>query len=333
MIVTAIVPTFNEERYIGSCLEGLLKQRGIEDFEILVVDGQSRDRTLDVVRSFPEYGTKIRIIENPRRYQVYAWNLGFRAAKGEYIAFISAHAAYGRDHFRSCLDALKRTQATAVGPVQIAEGAGTLGEAIAWCMSSPLGIGNARYRFTQREEEAESAFSMLLHRDAFERLGGFDERVAFDEDSEFCYRLRAQGGRIMVSPTSQVRYFVRNSLRGLARQMFCYGYWRRFTQALHPTGVPLRVYAPPALVAGLALSLALTATPLRALALLLPLVYGSYVIVGFVGALPKLGIASAACVAAALPCMHISYGLGFLRALLIPQTRVLFSRTAYPSIN
>lgn len=328
MIVSAIVPTFNEERYIGACLEGLLKQRGVEDFEILVIDGQSRDRTLDVVRSFPEYGTKIRIIENPRRYQVYAWNLGFQAARGEYIAFVSAHAAYGRDHFRSCLEVLKRTKATAVGPVQVAEGTGMLGKAIAWCMSSPLGIGNARYRFTQHEEEAESAFSMVLHHDAFERLGGFDERVAFDEDSEFCYRLRAEGGRIVVSPTSQVRYFVRNSFKGLARQMFCYGYWRRFTQLLHPKGIPLRVYAPPALVAGLVLSLALALTPLRLAATILPLVYAAYVLVGVAGAIPKLGFASGACVGAVLPCMHVSYGLGFWRALLTSQTRVLFPRAA-----
>jgi succinoglycan biosynthesis protein ExoA len=325
MMVTAILPTFNEERHIGRCLDGVLRQRGVEDFEILVVDGQSRDRTLDVVRSFPEYGTRIRIIENPRRYQVYAWNLGFHAAVGQYISFVSAHTVYGPDHFRSCLDVLERTNATAVGPVQHAEGIGALGKAIAWCMSSPMGVGNARYRFTEREEEAESAFSMVIHRDEFERLGGYDERVAFDEDSEFCYRLRATGGRIMVSPTSQVRYLVRNSLSALCRQMFCYGYWRRFTQVLHPDGVPLRVYAPPAFVAGLVLSAVAALTPLRVLAPILPAVYAAYVLACVGNALPKLGLRAAACIAAVLPCMHVSYGLGFWRALTKSPRSVLTS--------
>lgn len=324
MKVTAIVPTYNEEHSIGECLTGLLQQRGVDDYEIIVVDGRSRDRTIDVVRSFPEFGSTIKLLENPRRYQVYAWNIGCRAAQGEYVVLISAHTTYGRYHFQRCLEAIERTGAGAVGPVQVAHGEGLLGKAIAWCMSSPLGIGNARFRFTQKEEEVDSVFSMFFRRDAWEKLGGFDERVAFDEDAEFSYRLREAGGKIVVSPAIAVRYFVRSSLKGLSRQMFCYGYWRRFTQLLHPKEVPLRVYAPPALVAGLALSLLLLATPLRLLSVLLPAVYAAYVLVGIAGALPKLGLASAACIGAALPCMHVSYGLGFWRAFITSRSRVLY---------
>ncbi len=240
------------------------------------------------------------------------------------MALISAHTSYSSHHFQRCLEAMERTKADAVGPVQIPTGNGVLGRAIAWCMSSPLGIGNARFRFTQREEEVDSVFSMFFRRDFFERLGGFDERVAFDEDAEFSYRMRASGGRIVVSPAIAVRYFVRNSLRGLSRQMSCYGFWRRFTQLLHPKDVPLRVYAPPALVAGLILSLFVAATPLRALGLFLPLLYAGYVLMAACMAVPKIGLTSAACVGAALPCMHLSYGLGFWRGLLTPQRRILF---------
>ncbi len=323
MKVTAIVPTYNEELSIGECLTGLLQQRGIDEYEILVIDGRSKDRTVDIVRSFPEFGTKIKLLENPRRYQVYAWNIGFRAAQGEYVVLISAHTTYGRHHFQRCLEAIARSGADAVGPVQIAYGDGRLGKAIAWCMSSPLGIGNARFRFTDKEEQVDSVFSMFLRRDMWEKLGGFDERVAFDEDSEFSYRLREAGGRIVVSPSIAVRYAVRSSLRGLSRQMFCYGYWRRFTQLLHPKDVPLRVYAPPALVAGLAVSLLLLATPLRFLSAVLPIVYAAYVLIGVAGAVSKVGFTSAAYVGTALPCMHVSYGLGFWRALVTPQARVL----------
>jgi GT2 family glycosyltransferase len=326
--VTAIVPTYNEERSIGECLTGLLQQRGVDDYEIVVVDGHSRDRTVDVVRSFPEFGTKIKLVENPRRFQVYAWNIGCRAAQGEYVVLISAHTVYGRHHFQRCLEAIERTGADAVGPVQMAHGEGSLGKAIAWCMSSPLGIGNARFRFTQEEEEVDSVFSMFFRRDMWEKLGGFDERVAFDEDAEFSYRMREAGAKIVVSPAIAVRYAVRGSLRGLSRQMFCYGYWRRFTQLLHPKDIPLRVLAPPALVAGLALSVLLLATPIRFLAPVLPLIYASYVLVGVAGAVPKLGLVSGANVCAVLPCMHLSYGLGFWRALMSPEQRMLFGHTA-----
>jgi glycosyltransferase involved in cell wall biosynthesis len=324
MKISAIIATFNEERHIGQCLTDLLEQRGLDgDFEVIVIDGGSRDNTVNIVSSFPEFGTRIRLIENPRRFQVYAWNIGWQAARGEYIAFIGAHCAYDRDYLSGCLKAIERTGATAVGPVQVPLATTSLGRAIAWCMGSPFGVGNARFRFTDREEEVDSVFSMFLKRETLERLGGYDERVAFDEDGEFNYRLRAAGGRIVVCPSLGARYFVRDSFRGLARQMFVYGYWRRFTRVLHPQRVPLRVHAPPALIAGLVCSLALAATPFRLAALAIPAAYLAFVAAATVAALPRIGIRCAAWIPLVLPVMHLSYGAGFWRGLLVPVRRVL----------
>ena len=336
MKITAIVATFNEERHVGQCLTDLLRQRQIADdeLEILVIDGRSNDRTVDVIRSFPEYGTRIHLIENPRRLQVYAWNIGWRAARGEYIAFIGAHSTYDPDYLRGCLETIERTRADAVGPVQIPTATTTLGKAIAWSMSSRFGIGNARFRFTQQEEEVDSVFSMFLKRETLERLGGYDERVAFDEDGEFNYRLRAAGGRIIVSPALGARYFVRNSLRALRRQMFCYGYWRRFTRVLHPRQVPARIYAPPALLSGLVISLALAFTPVWPVALVAPVAYGAFVISAVVAATRKIGIPAGLSVAVVLPSMHVAYGLGFWRALLTSSKHVLMRSAAkVPPVN
>jgi succinoglycan biosynthesis protein ExoA len=198
-------------------------------------------------------------------------------------------------------------------------------------MSSPLGIGDARYRFTRREEEVDSVFSIFMPRATFERMGGYDERIVLDEDGDFGYRLRAAGGRIVVSPSIEARYQVRGSLRALARQMFGYGYWRRFTQLLHRRRVPLRVFAPPLLVATLVISLTLAPTPYWAIAAIVPLTYLAYVIVAIRRARRDgMGWAAAACVGAVLPCMHIAYGLGYWRALLTPSRRVL-PRAAGPT--
>lgn len=328
MKITAIIATFNEERHIGRCLNGILRQKGVEEFEILVIDGRSTDRTVDIVRSFPEFGTTIRLVENPRRLQVYAWNIGWRAARGEYIAFIGAHSAYDPYYLRACLDAMERTGATAVGPVQTAEGSSNLGKAVAWCMSSPFGVGNARFRFTNKEEEVESVFSMFLKRETLERLGGYDERVAFDEDDEFNYRLRSAGGRIFVSPALRVRYFVRDTLRGLSKQMMCYGYWRRFTRVLHPQSIPWRVYVPPALVAALVLSVLLALSPWHAIGALVPALYLAFVALATVVSVRKIGLLPALSVPLALPCMHVSYGVGFWRALFTPQRRILVGTPA-----
>jgi glycosyltransferase involved in cell wall biosynthesis len=123
MKISAIVAPFNEERHIEECLRGLLAQRGVgENLEIIVVDGMSTDRTREIVQSFPEYGTRITMLENPRRLQVYALNIGLRAAIGEYVALISAHAHYGPSYLSSCLDVMNRRRPATFGRQCVGEG-------------------------------------------------------------------------------------------------------------------------------------------------------------------------------------------------------------------
>jgi GT2 family glycosyltransferase len=313
--ITAVVAAYNEEEHIGRCLQDLLAQQHVDgDIEIIVVDGMSTDRTVDVVRSFPEYGTKIRLLANPHRLQVYAWNAALSIARGEYFAMILAHAQYSPTYFASCLEVMRRTRAQAVGGVQRACGEGIVGNAIAWCMSSAAGIGNARYRYSREEQEADSIFSIFTRAETLRALGGYDVRLPFDEDSDMNYRLRKSGAKLVVSPRIGVRYIVRHSLKALAKQMYRYGYWRRVTQLKHGAEVPLRVCAPAALLAAVALSAALAATPVRLFAIGIPALYGALLLGSAIASIPRTR-AGALYVPAALATMHFSYGFGYWVAL------------------
>lgn len=315
VVVSAVVATYNEEEHIARCLQGLLAQEGVPgEIEILVIDGMSTDRTADVVRSFPEYGTRIRLLENPRRLQVFAWNAAIREARGEYFAMILAHAEYAPTYLASCLEVMRRTGAAAVGGVQRPIGRGALGRAIAWCMSSPVGMGGARFRYTDREEESDTVFSIFTRRTTLEALGGYDENIPFDEDSDLNYRLRRTGAKLVVSPRIRVRYYVRESFKALWKQMYRYGYWRRVTQMKHPGEVPLRVLAPPAFLAALALSVALGTTPLRWVSLVVPLLYAGLATIAGLLALGRAR-SSALLVPVALAVMHCAYGIGYWTAL------------------
>ncbi len=67
----------------------------------------------------------------------------------------------------------------------------------------------------------------------FETLGGFDPELVRNQDDEFNYRLRAHGGRILLSPRIRSQYYNRASLRSLWRQYYQYGFYkvRVFTKA------------------------------------------------------------------------------------------------------
>lgn len=84
MKVSVIVPALNEENYIGVCLGSLAKQN-FKDFELIVVDGYSGDRTRDIARRY-----KARVfLQKPRGF-ARAKNLGASKAKGEILAFTDA---------------------------------------------------------------------------------------------------------------------------------------------------------------------------------------------------------------------------------------------------
>lgn len=316
-LITAIVATYNEEAHILQCLEGLLQQRGLEErFEIIVVDGDSRDATVEIVKSLPEFGRRIRVLRNPRRLQVYAWNIGWKAASGEFIALISAHTEYSRDYLAECLEVMRRTGAANVGGVQVAVGDAALGRVIAWAMSTPFGVGNADFRYTTEEKCVDSVFGGFFHRKTLDAVGGYDESNPFDEDTDINYRLRSAGGKIVVSPAIEVRYHARSSLARLAHQMYRYGYWRRRTQMQHPGAVPARVLIPPLLVVSLLVSLVAFAEVRNALVLLPWVAYLGFLLIGAGLAASALRDPAAAVLAPlVLSVMHVSYGVGWLVGL------------------
>jgi len=332
-LVTAVVATYNEEAHVRLCLEGLLNQRDVGgDVEILVVDGGSSDATVDIVKSLPEYGSRIRLIPNPRRFQVYAWNIGIREARGRFVALFSAHTEYSPDYLARCLEVRERTGAAHVGGVQVPVGDGPIGNVIAWAMQSPFGIGDARFRYAREEQFADVAWGLFCEKTILEAIGGFDESIPFNEDSELFYRLRRAGYTIFMSPSIKVTYHTRSSLPRLAQQMFRYGFWRRKTQMIHPRYVPLRVYVPPMLVLGLVLSIlgyAAARTPFAAIA---PAAYVLFLATAaIVASLKRRNIWTFFITPIVLAVMHISYGVGWLIGFFVHAFRPHVRRSMLPA--
>ena len=117
IIVSVIVPLYNEERYIDECVRSMLAQDYPKDrMEWFFADGMSQDRTVEILEGYrAEHPGLINIIENPDRTVPYAMNLGIRASRGEYIIRLDAHAVYALDYFSACVRVLERTGADNVG--------------------------------------------------------------------------------------------------------------------------------------------------------------------------------------------------------------------------
>lgn len=83
-IVSAIIVVKNGERYIARAIDSIIAQT-FKEYEIIVVDGHSSDRTLTIAGSYPQ----VRCVQQEKPGIAEAYNLGIESARGEFIAFLS----------------------------------------------------------------------------------------------------------------------------------------------------------------------------------------------------------------------------------------------------
>lgn len=84
-LVSVIIPAYNSEKYIGRCLESVLAQ-SLQDFEILVVDDGSSDKTGEVVKSYDD--ARVRYVRQKNMGVARTRNKAVGLARGEFIAFM-----------------------------------------------------------------------------------------------------------------------------------------------------------------------------------------------------------------------------------------------------
>jgi succinoglycan biosynthesis protein ExoA len=314
--VSIVVPMRNEERYVGGCLRSLAAQdypRG--RFEVLLVDGDSTDGSRRVAEDVArETGLPLRLIANPRRSTPCGLNEGIAQARGELIARVDAHAEVHPRFLSESVAAIIESGADVVGGPISSAGDGLLGGAIALAMSSPFGVGNAAFRYSQEEQYTDTVAFPTYRRSVFERLGPFAEDLEWGEDDEFHYRLGDAGGRVLLTPRVASTYFTRPSLGALARQYFRYGRVNVEVLRRHPRRARVRQLVPAAFVLALA-GTGTLATKGGRWALPLAAVAGAY---GLASLGASLRAASGGkrhylpVLPAAFACLHVSYGLGFL---------------------
>jgi GT2 family glycosyltransferase len=285
--------------------------------EIIVVDGMSTDRTREIVRGFAERDNRIRLLPSPKRRTPFSMNIGVAAASGEVVVRVDGHSVIGSDHVRRCVAFLLQSGADHAGGLMRQQGNTFLARAIALALSSPAGVGNARFRYTDREQDIDTVPFGAYRRETILRLGGFDEAFPIGQDSELDYRITLSGGRVRITPRISTDYFCRDSLRALARQFYRYG--RAKAHILHKHGgLPSPRALAPATLLGALLSLGVASPMSRVARRMLAGVLAGYVALclaaaGVIGA--RRGWRYAPLLPAVFAVLHFSHGAGFLSAL------------------
>jgi len=204
--LSVIIPTLNEEDYIGSCLQSLSEQT-FRNFEVIVVDSQSEDKTVEIAKSF---GAEV--ISMGRRGPGAARNVGANHAKGEILVFLDADVIASKnllEEIRKCFEDPRIVGATCK------------------IFSRRKGakykffykIGYLAMRFSFPFRPGIPGHSAFYRKETFFRVGGFKENLEHSEDLDLSYRI-SKLGKIKVIKDA----FVKVSPRRVDK----WGFWTLF---------------------------------------------------------------------------------------------------------
>lgn len=311
--VSCVIPVRNEAATVGAAIRSCLDQCYDGSLEVVVADGMSDDGTRDVVTVLAAEDPRVRLVDNPGRVTPAALNSAMAAAKGEVIVRCDSHAVLPRDYVARAVAVLAATGAANVGGIQHAVGEGPVQRAVAMAMSSPLGVGDARFHYGGAAGPVDTVYLGAFRREALEGVGGFDERLERNQDYELNYRLRAAGETVWFDPALRVDYRARESLGALWRQYHGYGAGKRKVLRLHRRALRWRQLAPPLLVAGLTGSAVALVAGAPMLASVVPTAYGALLIAGTAVELVRRRDAAALLLPVTFATMHVAWGVGFLQ--------------------
>lgn len=90
MKISIIVPVFNASKYLKRCLDSILASLGKTDGEVLVIDNNSTDNSLEILKSYHKKDSRVNVLQRATPGAAAVKNYGAKKAKGEFIWFIDA---------------------------------------------------------------------------------------------------------------------------------------------------------------------------------------------------------------------------------------------------
>lgn len=216
--LSAVVLNFRSPRDTITCVESLLSQTLIEEMEILVVDNRSDDESVALFNAKWKSNPKIKILEMAKNFGFGGGlNRAIRNAEGEFVMFINPDNAFPKESLEQMIRFMKEHEDIGILSPGLEFPDGTLRPS-ARAFPKPTDIISKRL-FPARWEKAHQYTNtkdlqfvdwvvgtcLLMKREFFLELGGFDERFfLFFEDTDLCRRVKKAGKKIGFMPGIRV---------------------------------------------------------------------------------------------------------------------------------
>lgn len=221
-LITVVIPAFNEEKYLRYCLESLKRQSYKNNFEIIVVDNNSTDKTPQVAK---EFGAKV--ISEKKQGYVFALKKGMDEAKGEIIAVTDADCQVASDWLDKIAKAFKSKKIIGVtGNCRLSSTSKSI-EDVSHIMFHFFLVGTFRMK-----KPNMNGLNCAIRRDVYKKIGGIDTRFTMSPDVDLGMRLKKYGKVIYLKDlivTTSARRFENRIFEALLEygKGYVYSVWLR----------------------------------------------------------------------------------------------------------
>ena len=214
-MVSVVICAYNAERTMLPCLESLRRLQ-YPNFEVIIVDDGSRDRTAAIAADFPEF----RLIRQPNKGLSVARNVGLHAARGEIIAYTDSDCVVD-PHWLSMM-----VRAMTEGGFDGCGGPNYAPHEEGWVEGCVAASPGAPSHVLTGDDRAEhlAGCNMFFRKAALTQIDGFDPQfTAAGDDVDVCWRMLDTGFTLGYCPAAFVWHFRRNTVKAYYGQQRGYG--------------------------------------------------------------------------------------------------------------
>lgn len=215
--VSVVITVKNEENSILQLLNSLENQ-SLKPYEVIIVDGGSKDRTLEIIKSFIASRNSFKLVLAEGANRPKGRNIGISAATSETIAITDAGVTLDKHWLENLVKPLINGGADFVGGVYVQDGENLLQKC----------VGILQYPNIEKlsvDNFIPSCRSVVFKKDVWKSVGYWPEHLEKADDTYFDLMVREKGFKIALAKDAVVSWVAKDTLKGLFQQYSSYAEW------------------------------------------------------------------------------------------------------------
>lgn len=216
-----IIPTLNEEKYLPFLLKNLERQT-FKNFQVIIVDGGSIDKTLQIVKSCAER-LPIVLLKSKRKNVAFQRNYGAKKAKGKYLVFLDADNQINPSFLKKVFLFLEKKKALLIVPYIEPDKKSQNLKILFNIVNTFIDI------LLMTKKPFSSGGNMIVEKNFFFLIGGFNEKLFLAEDHDLIQRAKKFG--VTAKTSSQIK--IKFNLRRMEKEGRLVFFYKSLLASLH----------------------------------------------------------------------------------------------------